>query len=85
MMLWPKEDVPGNTFDLSVRLQEASTRIATRKSSVAREGARQAWATLKAHFPALNLASIAVSNPKRPDETEIPPDNYFAKVLPFAN
>lgn len=63
-LLWPGEIIPENFFDFAVRLQEASARIEAWKASAAREGARQAWATLQANFPGLDIGPIMKANRK---------------------
>lgn len=84
MMLWPGEDLPDNFFDLAVRLQEAPLRIAEWKSSAAWEGACQAWTTLKAHYPSLNLGPIISANPKGPDGNYVSLESFFDAVMEFA-
>lgn len=84
MMLWLGEDTPDNFFDLAVHLQGAPARIAEWKSSIAQEEAHQAWASLKTHFPGLDLTSVVTTNPKMPDDHEVPSETFFDAVMEFA-
>lgn len=59
-------------------------RIAQWKESAAREGARQAWACVKSHFPDLPLEPIVESNPKDANGNPVLPDAYFEVVMPVA-
>jgi hypothetical protein len=54
------------------------------KSSACVEGARQAWANLKCHFPNLKLEPLILTYPKDKDGNEARPDSYYDDVLPHA-
>lgn len=84
LALWPEELVPDNFFDLAVHIQDAALRIVEWKSSAAREGARQAWVTLKVHYPGLNLDAITTANPKGPDGNGILPKSFFDAIMKFS-
>ena len=63
--LWRKDPVPTSCFGLVHRLQEASAQVDLWKRSACTEGARQAFASVEAYYPKLELEPIALKRPQR--------------------
>ena len=49
--LWPKENLPEDQFTLAHGFKEHVSGFETWKVSACREGAREAWAMVKTHYP----------------------------------
>ena len=81
--LWPLESLPEDQTTLAQRLQGARDRIETWKVSACREGAREAWAMVKTHYPSMDLGKVAKVGPKGPNGKEIKPKVNYERVMPF--
>lgn len=81
--LWPRNPLPTSFFGLVRRLRGASAHADLRKRSACLKGAWQAFAAVQAHYPKLDLESVARQGPER-HGMRVEPEKYFEKVMPAA-
>ncbi|XP_020150077.4 uncharacterized protein [Aegilops tauschii subsp. strangulata] len=79
--LWPAEPLPSSYFGLIQRLRSASPRVQLWKRSACLEGARQAYASVKAYYPVVKPEEMAKG---APEGTKRVPEQYFNDVMPGA-
>jgi hypothetical protein len=80
--LWHPVPVPTSYFELVCHLQKGRAQFRRWKVLVCREGTRQAWVMVQAHYPSLDLVEIAKKCPLNDDRQEVEPEDFFEQVMP---
>ena len=78
--LWPSSLLPNGMGELADLLQGSRRRFCLWKISACRQGAREAWATVKMHYTKLDPNHMAEVGPAGPDGQEIPVSLVYDQV-----
>ena len=83
--LWPSASLPEGVAELTEKLKGARRRFRLWKISVCRQGAREAWATVKTRYTKADPNHMAEVGPVGPDGKEIPISLVYGQVELAAN
>ena len=78
--LWPSASPPGSMEELVELFKGAQRRIRLWKISACREGAREAWATVKTRYTKLDPNHMARVGPLGSDGKEVPVSLVYDQV-----
>ena len=78
--LWPSASLPGGMWELIEKLKGARRRFRLWKISACRQGAREAWAMVKAQYTKADPNHMVEVGPVGPDGKEIPVSLVYDQV-----
>ena len=81
MALWPDVPLPSSFFGLAQRLRGVIPQFELWKHSMCLEGAREAYAAMKTHWPGMEMEEIACGGPEGKNREA---QQYYKKVMSAA-